>query len=177
MEEYSLDCDEIYKITLISNDGEEYEIEQKKCSISEYIDTMVTLDTQVKTIPINVSGKLLELIVKFMKFYSERDDHNFHRIQKPVPKNFHECKFIHDDRENVFDIPFYTELMDNFDSSSLIELIRIVNYLSISPLLELICAKVANIIRDKTEEEQKRFLEINDSDYVEMKKANNWVNK
>jgi len=173
--EYNIDCNEINEIILISNDNKEYKIEKKNCMVSDYIDSIITFDTQVKSIPINVSGKILELIIKFLKFYSERDDHIFQRIQKPVPKNFHECKFIHDNKENVYEIPFYTELMDNFDISSLMELIHIVNYLGISPLLELTCAKVAIIIRDKTKEEQKRFLKINDSDYVEMKKTNNWA--
>ena len=158
-------------LTLVSNDNQEFEIEPKFCNISLYLNGLIQMDTTVEKIPINTSGSLLNIIIKFLKYYPK---HEFHRIQKPVPKDFKNSKFIHDEKENVFEESFYTSMMmkPNID---LIKLVHIVNYLGIQPMLELVCARIACIVRDMTKEEEMRFLNIDEEQYVEMKKTNDWA--
>lgn len=160
-------------LTLVSKDNQSFEIEKDYCKISGFIYNLVELDSTKQEISINTSGKLLEIIVNFLKHYSE-EGQQFDRIQAPVPKDFSRCKFILDEKENVFDLPFYTELLERNDIDYM-SLVRIVNYLSIQPMLELVCARIANITRDMTKDEEMRYLQISEKDYTEMKKTNNWA--
>jgi hypothetical protein len=172
-EDFGLDEQSSTFLTLVSNDNQSFEIEKQYCKISDFIWNLVELDSAKKEIPVNVSGKLLEIIVNFIKHYGE-EGQQFDRIQAPVPKDFKKCKFILEEKENIFDLPFYTELLESNDIDYM-SLVRTVNYLSIQPMLELVCARIANITRDMTKEEEIKFLQISEEDYTEMKKTNDWA--
>jgi hypothetical protein len=172
-EDFSLDEPITQILTLVSKDNQSFEIEKQYCKVSEFLHNVVELDSTKTEIPINISGKLLEIIVNFLKHYGE-EGYQFDRIQAPVPKDFNKCKFILEEKENVFDIPYYTKLLESNDIDFM-SLVRIVNYLSIKPMLELVCARIANITRDMTKDEEMRFLQISEEDYKEMKKTNDWT--
>ena len=46
--------------------------------------------------------------------------------------------------------PWYTDFVNGLEQEELFELILASNYLDIKPLLELTCAKVATMIKNKT---------------------------
>lgn len=165
------DDNQVEFLTLVSNDNQYFQIEKNFCYISKYIKSITELDSDKKEIQIDISGDLLKIIVDFMKYYIKQP---FHRIQKPVPKDFQNSKFIHDEQENLFNAPFYTELL-NDKTINFLKLVHIVNYLSIQPMLELVCARIANIVRDMTKEEEMKYLQISNEDYIEMKKTNEWA--
>ena len=150
--------DDIQKIiTLVSNDNQVFEISADDCFISDYLKNILELDHACSCIHIQTRGSILKIIVDFLKFYKTKQ---FHRLQKPIPKDFSSSKFIHDNSDNVFIEPYYTNLFNLDNNKLLIESIEIVNYLSITPLLELVCAKTAHIIRDMTNEDEIKFLNI-----------------
>ncbi len=157
-------------LTLVSNDKQTFKIHKDLCMISDYLKNITQLDMNTHIINIDISGNLLKLIVEFMTYYKNQP---FDRIQKPVPVDFQCCKFILDDKEEPFDANFYIELLQgNFN---LLKLVNIVNYLSIKPMLELICAKIAHKIRNMTTEEELDYLQISREDLTEMKKTNDWA--
>lgn len=166
-----LDEPTITFLTLVSNDNQEFEIETKYCNVSDYLKHMIALDSSTSRVPIDTPGVLLEIIVNFLKHYPEEE---FHRIQKPVPKEFNNSKFIHDDKKDVFEVSFYTELLKD-KNINFVKLVHIVHYLAIQPMLELVCARIANIVRDMTKEEEMKYLNISEDEYIEMKKTNDWA--
>lgn len=142
-------------LTLVSTDNQSFEIKKELCNLSDYLNGLMNLDTEYNKININLSSDLLKIIIDFLNFYPKNP---FYKIQKPVPKNFQDSKFIYND--DTFTENFYTNLIHFNDNNTFIVFIRQVNYLGIKPLLELSCAKLANIIRDLSSEEEKKFLQI-----------------
>ena len=55
--------------------------------------------------------------------------------------------------------PWYADYI-NVEKEELFELIMASNYLDIKPLLELACAKVASLIKNKSIEEIRKFFNI-----------------
>ena len=55
--------------------------------------------------------------------------------------------------------PWYADYI-NVEKEELFELIKASNYLDIKPLLELACAKVASLIKNKSIEEIRKFFNI-----------------
>lgn len=164
--------DSVEFLTLVSNDNQSFEIQKDMCMISGYLQSITNLDKDKHKIDIDISGNLLKIIVNFLNYYKKQP---FHRIQKPVPTDFQYCKFILDEQEETFDAPFYTELLKD-KTLNYLNLVHIVNYLSIKPMLELVCARIANIIRHMTTEEEIKYFQFSMEDYIEMKKTNNWAN-
>ena len=150
----SLDEDIVSPIlTLVSKVNQEFELEHKYCMLSDYISKLINLDAEQTKISINVSSTLLKFIVEFLTYYLE---HPFDQLQKPVPKDFNKLKFIN--QQNVFEDTHYITMIIN-PEIDLIQLVHIANYLGIQSLLELVCARVAHIIRDMTKEEEFKFLQ------------------
>ena len=157
-------------LTLVSLDNQTFEIEKSKVQICDYLQTLTFLDSTQLEIPIKLNGDLLKIVVDFMEFYETKP---YDRIQKPVPKHFRDCCFINDNRNETFKEIFYTNLINIQDKKVMMYFVHMINYLGIQPLLDLVCAKIANIIRDmSTDEETKNFLQVSNSDYNEMKKIN-----
>lgn len=169
--ENGLDENEPMFLTLVSTDNQTFEIKYEDCLQSHYLKNIIEMDSSCSTVEIQTTGNLLQIIVEFLKYYSTDP---FHRIQKPVPKDFSKCKFILDDKDETFDASFYTELLKD-NNIPFMKLVHIVNYLSIPPMLELVCARIANMVRDMSKEEEMRYLEITNEDYQEMKKTNDWA--
>ena len=57
----------------------------------------------------------------------------------------------------------------------LLQLILAANYLDIKPLLDLTCAKIASMMKDKTTEEKRQIFNIvNDFTPEEVREENKW---
>lgn len=80
-------------------------------------------------------------------------------IEKPLRSN------------NLSDVtsPWYAEFV-NLDQEILFELILAANYLDIKPLLELACAKVASLIKNRTIPEIRKFFNI-ENDFTPEEEA------
>ena len=62
--------------------------------------------------------------------------------------------------------PWYAEFV-NLDQEILFELILAANYLDIKPLLELACAKVASLIKNRSIPEMLHLLDTSIMDYLD----------
>ena len=132
------------KVKLLCSDGEEVEIDidvaEKSVLIKGLIDDTGTDDQ----IPLpNVKRPILEKVIDFCKHLK---DHQAPEIEKPLKST---------DMQSVVD-PWYADYI-NLEQEVLFELIMASNYLDIKPLLELACAKVASLIKNKSIEEIRKF--------------------
>ena len=135
------------KVKLLCSDGEEVEIDidvaEKSVLIKGLIDDTGTDDQ----IPLpNVKRPILEKVIDFCKHLK---DHQAPEIEKPLKST---------DMQSVVD-PWYADYI-NLEQEVLFELIMARNYLDIKPLLELACAKVASLIKNKSIEEIRKFFNI-----------------
>ena len=104
-------------------------------------------DNEGEEIPLaNVKRPILEKVIEFCV---HSIDHAPPEIDKPL---------VSTDMASVTD-PWHAEYI-NLDQEVLFELIMASNYLDIKPLLELACAKVATMIKNKSVPEIRKFFNI-----------------
>ena len=67
----------------------------------------------------------------------------------------------------MFDIcpPWYAKFVNDMDENTLCELILAANMFDIDPLVDLLSAKIALILKDKSIEERRRFFGV-ENDYT-----------
>ena len=66
--------------------------------------------------------------------------------------------------------PWYTDFVNGLEQEELFELILASNYLDIKPLLELTCAKVATMIKNKSIPDIRKFFSI-ENDFTPEEEA------
>jgi S-phase kinase-associated protein 1 len=139
------------KIELVSNNGDVYEVDVAAAKLSNLVETILEdAEPPYDQVPLpNVDSDTLKRIVDFMNEYSNS---KMERIEKPLRSS--------DMKELV---GTFARFVDDITQEQLFELIKAANYMYISPLLDLSCAKVATMIRGKTPEEiRKTFNIVND---------------
>jgi len=146
----SLDESEDEMIILISEDLQNFSISKKAVMISEFIKTTIDGDPCAKEVNVpGVTADILAKIVEYMKFH-------FNNPAKPIEKPLKSKEMK--DIACEWDANFV-----DMDQEVLFPVILATNKMDISPLLELTCAKVATMLKDKTPEEiRKKFNITND---------------
>lgn len=94
-----------------------------------------------------------------MTFCEHLKDNSAPEIEKPL-------KSV--EMSSVVD-PWYAQYID-LEQEILFELIMAANYLDIKPLLELSCAKVASLIKNKSIQEIRKFFNI-ENDFTPEEEA------
>lgn len=147
------------KITLVSQEGDKFNIPKKVALMSELVKTMITTtededeneEDNNQEIPlINMKSVVLAKVIEFCKYHTENGP--MKDIEKPLKS------------------PNMEEVVDEWDASYisvnqelLFEIILGANYMDIKSLLDLSCAKVASMIKGKSPEEiRKTFNIVND---------------
>ena len=125
------------KVKLLCSDGEEVEVDVDVAEKSVLIKGLIDDSGTDEQIPLpNVKKPILEKVILFC---THLKDHQAPEIEKPLRST---------DMASVVD-PWYAEYI-NLEQEVLFELIMASNYLDIKPLLELSCAKVASLIKNKS---------------------------
>lgn len=167
-ESMSLDQDVISTIILVSSDNVEMTVPTKIAKMSKLVETMMEGDSDEQKIPLpNVKSNVLQKVIKFLTY------HNINPCQE-IEKPLKSANMI----DNV--CPFDAEFID-LEQEFLFELILCANYMDIKSLLDLSCAKVASMLKNKTPEEiRKTFNIVNDftpEDEQILQNENAWVNE
>ena len=127
-------------ITLISTDHKEFIVDREIFSQSEFIQTLLECDASTESISLQVESKYLGRLIDYMIHHHKNPSKS---IEKPLTKPFEELVDTWD--ANFLDIP-----LDN-----VIHLLTASNYLGIMPLVNIICAKIASLLKsDKVDIEQ-----------------------
>eukprot|EP00762_Andalucia_godoyi_P003615 ANDGO_00749.mRNA.1 E3 ubiquitin ligase complex SCF subunit sconC len=140
------------KIVLTTSDGKSFETTRKACLMSELLRGLLEElpeDGEVEPIPVTeVASSVLPRIISFMEYHA---DNPMPEIEKPLRTTV-------DDVVGDFDREFV-----NVDDETLFRTVLGANYLTIDPLLDLTCAKIATLLKNKTPEEiRQRFNIEND---------------
>ncbi|KAF4368549.1 hypothetical protein F8388_018673 [Cannabis sativa] len=142
------------KITLISSDGESFEMEETVAMQSQMIKFMIEDGCADNAIPVpNVTANILAMVIEY-------------------------CK-KHIDSPNDVDLESWDANFVKVDQATLYDLIMAANYLNIKDLLDLTCQTVADMIKGKTPEEIRKTFNIENDFTPEeeeaIRKENLWA--
>ncbi|PNY16732.1 SKP1-like protein 1A-like [Trifolium pratense] len=151
------------KITLKSNNGETFEIDETVAMESQTIKHMIEDNCADDTgipVPI-VTGKILAKVIEYCKKHVEVAS-----SEEEKPRNEDDLK--------AWDLDFI-----KVDQATLFELILAANYLNIKNLLDLTCQAVADMIKGKTSEEIRKVFNIKNDfspeEEAEVRRENQWA--
>ncbi|PFH31746.1 putative suppressor of kinetochore protein 1 [Besnoitia besnoiti] len=159
---------DVRKVTLVSQEGDEFDVDIEVASMSALIKTMVEEDSDCQeSIPLpNVETCILKKIIEYC-------EHHYNNLPEEIPKPLKSSNLA--EVVSEWDYQFINE---NSDQKILFALILAANYLNIKPLLDLSVAKVATMIKSKTPEEIRRIFNIvNDftpEEEAQVREENKW---
>jgi S-phase kinase-associated protein 1 len=161
------DDDDGKMVDLVSQEGDNFQVEKKVAKMSELVKTMIPDedDEEQQEIPLpNVKSQILAKVIEFARHYVEEPMND---IEKPL-KSANMSEVVQD---------WYAQYVD-VEQEVLFELILAANYMDIKPLLDLTCATVASMIKGKTPEEiRKTFNIVNDftpEEEAQVREENKW---
>jgi len=154
-------------IKLVLKDQKEVEITKKAAELSELLKTAINDYPNETSFPLNeVDEKSGEKIKEFLTHCNGTAPAE---IEKPITSN--EMKSLTDEWSANF--------VDQMSNEELVNLTVAANYMGISSLLDLCCAKVATLCKDKSDEEIFKNFNINETFSEEEKKKiiedNKWI--
>ncbi|GAV74714.1 Skp1 domain-containing protein/Skp1_POZ domain-containing protein [Cephalotus follicularis] len=146
------------KFTLMSSDGESFEVDEAVAVESQTIKHMIEDNCADNGIPLpNVTSKILAKVIEYCKKHVE------------TPKS--------EDRGAVNEA--FDEEFVKVDQATLFALILAANYLNIKGLLDLTCQTVADMIKGKTPEEIRETFNIKNDftpeEEEEVRRENQWA--
>ena len=156
-------------IKLITKEGKEIELSKKAAELSELLKGAMNDFPNEASLPLNeVDEKCAEKIKEYLTYYNGKTPPE---IEKPLTQN---------EMKNVTD-EFSASFIDKLTMDELVNLTVAANYMGINCLLELCCAKIASMCKDKTEEEVLKTFNINEPFTEEEKKKireeNKWIDE
>ena len=154
-------------IKLVLKDQKEIEITKKAAELSELLKTAINDYPNETSFPLNeVDEKSGEKIKEFLTHCNGTAPAE---IEKPITSN--EMKNLTDE--------WSADFVDKMSTEELVNLTVAANYMGINSLLDLCCAKVATLCKDKSDEEIFKNFNINETFSEEEKKKiieeNKWI--
>lgn len=138
---------------LVCADGRIIEIPISICMMSGLIKEMVNIEEEgetIENIPLpNVRYEMLSKAIEYLKYHE-----NYPAI--PIERPLKTTKI--NDLISAWDASFI-----NLEHTVLFELIMTANYLDIKGLLELTCAKIASMIKDKSAVDIRKTFDVKES--------------
>ena len=156
-------------IKLITKEGKEIEITKDAAVLSELLKQKINDFPDEEKFPINeVDEKTAEKVKEYLSHFNGTAPPE---IEKPLKSN---------NMKNVTD-EWSANFMNRMSFDDIINLSEAANYMGINCLLDLCSAKIASLIKDKSEEEIKKEFKIKQSFTEEEKnkirEENKWIEK
>ena len=156
-------------IKLITKEGKEIEISKKAAELSELLKATINDYSNEVNFPLNeVDEKCAEKIKEYLTHFNGVAPAE---IEKPLTQN--EMKNLTDEWSANF--------VDKLTMEELVKLTVAANFMGINCLLDLCCAKIASMCKDKSEDEILKQFGINESFSEEEKKKikeeNKWIDE
>ncbi|KAG6508219.1 SKP1-like protein 1B [Zingiber officinale] len=147
------------KITLLSSDGEAFEVDAAVAMKSQTIKHMVEDNCAEDAIPLpNVTSKILAKVIEYCQKH----------VDDPAESS--------DDKE---ELKSWSAKFVDVDQPTLFDLLLAANYMDIKGLLDLLCQTIANMITGKTPEEIRKTFNIKNDftpeEEAEVRKENQWA--
>jgi S-phase kinase-associated protein 1 len=157
----------VEKVKLHPKGGKEFLVSRKAGEMSILIKNNLADFSIDQAIPLDeVNEETCELIVKYLEHYDGKVPDE---IDKPLKSN--DMKILTDD--------FSANFVDNLELNKLIDLTTAANFMEIQSLLDLCTAKIATLVKDKTEEEIFKTFGVEDNfteeERMKVKEENKWL--
>ena len=154
-------------IKLVTKDGKEIEITKKDAELSELLKSAINDNPKESSFPLNeLDEKSGEKIKEYLSHFNGTAPQE---IEKPITSN--EMKNLTDEWSANF--------IDKMTMEELVNLTVASNYMGINSLLDLCCAKIASLCKDKDEKEIFKTFNINETFTEEeknkIKEENKWI--
>ena len=158
---------EVSEIKIITKEGKEFTLSKKSCELSELLKSAINDYPTETSYPLNeLDEKNAELIKEFLSHFNGEAPKE---IEKPIQSN--EMKNLTDEWSSNF--------IDKIPLEDLTNLTVAANYMGINSLLDLCCAKVAAMCKDKNEDEILKMFKIsetfNEEEKNKIKSENKWI--
>ena len=158
---------EVSEIKIITKEGKEFTLSKKSCELSELLKSAINDYPTETSYPLNeLDEKNAELIKEFLSHFNGEAPKE---IEKPIQSN--EMKNLTDEWSSNF--------IDKIPLEDLTNLTVTANYMGINSLLDLCCAKVATMCKDKNEDEILKMFKIsetfNEEEKNKIKSENKWI--
>ena len=158
---------EVSEIKIITKEGKEFTLSKKSCELSELLKSAINDYPTETSYPLNeLDEKNAELIKEFLSHFNGEAPKE---IEKPIQSN--EMKNLTDEWTSNF--------IDKIPLEDLTNLTVAANYMGINSLLDLCCAKVATMCKDKNEDEILKMFKIsetfNEEEKNKIKSENKWI--
>ena len=148
------------EIKIITKEGKEFTLSKKQCELSDLLKSAINDYPQEVSFPLNdLDEKNAQFIQEFLSHFNGEAPKE---IEKPIQSN--EMKNLTDEWSSCF--------IDKIPLEDLTNLTVAANYMGINSLLDLCCAKVATLCKDKSEDEILKTFKITEKFSEEEKKEN-----
>lgn len=135
-------------LNLVSSDNQKIQIDSKSAERSQLLKGLLADYDQKDEIPLpDIKFDILKKVVEYLTFYKDKTPRE---IPKPLPS--HNLAEVTDE----WDVNF----INGIELDSVFDLINAANYMDISSLLDLACAKIASLMKGKTAEEIRAMFNI-----------------
>ena len=169
------------KIILKSTKGTKFEVDEESVRLSKLIDTILGSkdeeeddsgseeedDPEIHEVPIsNLSDEDLTVFLKFVTQYKKTP----YEVKKPIDTN---------DFTKVIPDKFFRDLVPS-DINKIYSLVNSANYLDCKPFLDLFCAKLATLLKGRSDEELAEIFGVDMSKFTEeveekIQEENPWL--
>ncbi|KAG6507488.1 hypothetical protein ZIOFF_032836 [Zingiber officinale] len=148
------------KITLLSSDGEAFELDAAVAMVSKTIEHMVEFDCAEDSIPLpNVTSRILVKVIEYCQKHV-LDDPAKSSDDKAELKSWDD-NFVKVDQATLFELMLVRfDIFHLFCIDSIFWCIQAANYMDIKGLLDLLCQSVADMITGKTPKEIRKTFSI-----------------
>jgi S-phase kinase-associated protein 1 len=135
-------------LTLTSADNQKIQIDSKSAERSHLLKGLIADYNQKEDIPLpDIKYDILKKVVEYLAHYKDKEPS---QIPKPLPTS--DLKDVTDE----WDVNF----INGIDLDSVFDLINAANYMDISSLLDLSCAKIASLMKGKSAAEIRAMFNI-----------------
>lgn len=155
------------KVILVSKENEEFKINKNAAELSVLIKNTIQDYPIDQPIPLlEIDSNCLKLIMEYLEHYNGTPPKE---LEKPLPTN--DLKEIVDEFQYFF--------INKVGLENLIDLTSAANFMEITCLLDLCCARLASMCMDKSEEELYQTFGIEDKftpeEREKLKEENQWL--
>lgn len=155
------------EVKLLSKDGKEFKINRKSAELSVLLKNTLQDMSSDEAIPLmEVDDKSLERVIEYLnKFKGEAPP----EIEKPLKSTV--LKEVTDEWSAAF--------VEGLELELLVDLTVAANFMEIQPLLDLTCARLASMCKDKSEEEIFKSFGVTDTfseeEKQKIREENKWI--
>lgn len=133
-------------VLLISSDEVQFPVSVAVAKCSGLLDSMI--EDSPSTEPIPLLGVHSNVLKKILAFCEHSLEEPLPEIEKPI-------------RSDTFErIPTWYNTFVSIHHTELFQLVEGANYMDVGPLMDLTCAKIASMIKDKTVEEIRATFDL-----------------